>query len=255
MFWKLVEAVKGDDHDKHHASRLAARLRKLPAADIVSFDFHFQCLRAQAHRGDLWAAGVLLNHGHGTDDGFAYFRNWLISRGRKVYDVALRSADSLSRVPVHVGRNGPEAEFESFGYAAAEAYEAVTGKDIFDSREWKRQRKVADAEEFNWRSYTNEVLATKLPRLWKKYGSFMHHADADRAQMRDGYEVKEGEQVPINGLGVLSVGGSVRHKNFGVGTIKWMTKCIGSAVTAMVIFSDGERPMYISGDSDLWSIP
>jgi hypothetical protein len=197
----------------------------------------------------------LLNHGHGTDDGFKYFRNWLISRGRKVYDAALKSPDALGRVPVHIGPNGPEAEFESFGYAAAEAYEAVARKDIFDSKEWKQQPKSADAEDFDWRSYTDAVLATKLPRLWKKYGSFKQQADADRAQMHDEYEVKEGEQVPIDGLGLVSVGASIRHKNFGVGTIKWMTKCIGSAVTAMVVFADGERPMYISGDSDLWSIP
>ena len=254
LFWEIVESVRGQDGDSDHAKRLVSKLRRLSASDIVSFAVNFETLHDAAHRGDVWAAGLLLNHGHATDDGFKYFRNWLISRGRAVYGAALKNADSLSNVKVPLGQFGPEAEFESFGYAPATAYEEVTGKDIYKSKDWKKQSKGPVVEEFEWQTYTDEVLAQRLPRLWKKYGSYKKAAAAHFSEMRKRYEVKEDEQVSIKGLGVLRIGGSIRHRNYGVGRIKSMMKCIGSAVAAQVVFSDGEHPMYISGDSDLWSL-
>lgn len=252
-FWKIVESVRGEDGDSDHAKRLVAKLRKLPASDIVSFAVNFHGLHDAAHRGDVWAAGLLLNHGHATDDGFQYFRNWLISRGRAIYAAALKNADSLSKARVPLGQFGPETEFESFGYAPATAYEEVTGKNIYKSKDWKNQSKRPVVEKFEWQAYTDEVLAQRLPRLWKKYGTYKNAAAAHFAEIRKRNEVKEGEQVSIKGLGLLRVGGSIRHKNYGIGRIKSMTKCIGSAVVAQVVFSDGEHPMYITGDSDLWS--
>jgi hypothetical protein len=254
-FWKLIEVVKGSDTDVHHSKRLTTRLRKLPAPEIISFDTRFRRLREAAHRGDVWAAGVLLNHGHGTDDGFEYFRNWLISRGRKTYQGALKKPDSLSSQAVRVKRFGPEAEFESFGYAAAVAYEEVIGKKIDKSKDWWERPGPVPAEEFDWQSYTDDVLVARLPKLWKRFGSYKQKADVAASRARNDYAVKAGEKVSIKGLGVLRVGAAIRHREYGVGKITSMMKCLGSAVTAQVAFTDAERPMYIDAASKLWSLP
>ena len=71
-----------------------ARLEKLRPEDIVSFDVHYDALRFRAYRKELWGAAYLMNGGC-SDDGFEYFRAWLISRGKKVYEQVLSDPDSL----------------------------------------------------------------------------------------------------------------------------------------------------------------
>jgi hypothetical protein len=44
---------------------------------------------------DQWGAAYLANGGC-SDDGFDYFRGWLIGQGRKVYETVLADPDSLA---------------------------------------------------------------------------------------------------------------------------------------------------------------
>lgn len=59
----------------------------------------------------MWCAGYLMNGGC-ADDGFEYFRNWIISRGKDVYDQAKANPDTL----ISQKNNGEDDmfEFESF---------------------------------------------------------------------------------------------------------------------------------------------
>ena len=52
-------------------------------------------LVAQAHRWDLGAAAYLMRGGY-SDDGFDYFRGWLIAQGRSRRERALADPDSLA---------------------------------------------------------------------------------------------------------------------------------------------------------------
>jgi hypothetical protein len=100
---------------------------KLPPEDIESFNRHFSTLHAAAYRWDLWAVASIINGGC-SDDGFIDFRSWLISRGRKFYEAALADPEAAAK-----GVEPEEAEFETFAYAAGEAYERVTGRRLPDS--------------------------------------------------------------------------------------------------------------------------
>ncbi|TYB52801.1 DUF4240 domain-containing protein, partial [Nonomuraea sp. PA05] len=85
-----------------------------------------------AHRADLWGAAYLINGGC-SDDGFEYFRCWLVGQGREVYEAALDDPDSLAEYgPVRgcVLDGSDECECEPFMYAPERAHMRVTGHEL-----------------------------------------------------------------------------------------------------------------------------
>lgn len=95
-FWELIDksrrASEGDPEQQ--LEKLGALLDDLPTEDIVEFqnifDSHFQ----SSYTWPLWGAAYVIGGGC-SDDGFDYFRGWLISRGEKVFDVAQTNPDKL----------------------------------------------------------------------------------------------------------------------------------------------------------------
>jgi hypothetical protein len=116
-FWKLVEKSKhGAESADEQAERLEELLAALTPDEIVSFDRIFNQCRNAAYRWDLWGVAYLLCGGCG-DDSFDYFRAWLIGRGQKFYEEAMKD-------PEHVARQVTEDDFpdaESLLYAATKA--------------------------------------------------------------------------------------------------------------------------------------
>ena len=119
QFWQFIDAVKvkaGADTEAREDA-LRAVLGSLGPAELQSFQNHYDQLIALSYRWDLWAAAYIINGGC-SDDGFRYFRDWLISEGRNVFEAALKDPDSLADLP-HVD----PAELESFGYVALDLHE------------------------------------------------------------------------------------------------------------------------------------
>ena len=52
---------------------------------------------AEAYHWDLWGAAYLINGGC-SDDGFEYFRRWLVLQGRDVFQAAVSNPDTLAEV-------------------------------------------------------------------------------------------------------------------------------------------------------------
>src|SRR5437868_5917368 len=80
----------------------------------------------ESYRSDLWGAAYIMRDGC-SDDGFDYFRGWLIAQGEAVFAEALRNPESLAMVQ---RSDDEEAECEFLLYAALEAYEARTSKEM-----------------------------------------------------------------------------------------------------------------------------
>ena len=59
-------------------------LTGLTPQDVVSFELAFGHEVQRAYTWDLWGAAYVV-HGGASDDGFVYFRHWLISKGRRVF--------------------------------------------------------------------------------------------------------------------------------------------------------------------------
>jgi hypothetical protein len=101
-------------------------LKKLPPDEICEFDRHFVRRRMEAYRWDLWAVAYIINGGC-SDDGFEYFRCWLIGQGQKAYETVLASPEKISR---WIKEDEETFEGESLMYAASDAYEAVTTEEM-----------------------------------------------------------------------------------------------------------------------------
>jgi hypothetical protein len=174
FFWEVIEKSESANYEYDFPEGLVFELKKLTSKQIIEFYESYHVIHEKADKGDVWSAGMLLNGGHGSDDGFVYFRDWLIAQGRKIFEKTLADPDSLALIPVDTAETGrPYAEWESFGYAPSYAYEEVTTKNMYDELNPSSNKAMPfEKNSWDWQDYTDEVLAEKLPKLWSKYGKY-----------------------------------------------------------------------------------
>jgi hypothetical protein len=112
----------------------------------------------------LWAAAYIIGGGC-SDDGFSDFRGWLICRGEKVYEAALRDPESL----VEVVDDSEECQYEGFQYVAFQAWENKTGRML---SEYPRHDLTCPEEPAGepW-SEDGDDLCHRFPKLWKRFSS------------------------------------------------------------------------------------
>jgi hypothetical protein len=144
QYWALIDQTRarsGGDPDAHEAA-LRAAVAELTPDEITDFERHTTELLDQSFRSRLWGAAYLINGGC-SDDGFDYFRGWLIAQGRATYEAALANPDSLADFP---GIGDHPVELEGLWYMARAAYEAKTGvampDDLGAKREWPNEGDV-----------------------------------------------------------------------------------------------------------------
>ncbi|MBB6579691.1 hypothetical protein HNP33_003807 [Comamonas odontotermitis] len=244
QFWTLIEQAKGPGGDAQHAQRLGQTLAQRTSQEVVDFQIRFDQFREKADQGDVWAAGLLLNRGHGTDSGFEYFRIWLIGQGQAVYESALSDADSLADLADSVATNPSEgAEWESYGAAPYHAYLALTGKDLFDALP-SPQRTDLLGSKWDWQDYSDLVLEQRLPRLWAKFGQDKQESDLAVQKAIDNYQSPESLQV--TGLGTVSLGDLLIHKSYGPARVKTLFANDGVHITAIMVFEDRESSMLLT---------
>lgn len=170
-FWQLIEASKsagGGDPDTQVAA-LQEKLQSVPESEIVEFDRLLHGQLDRSYRRDLWAAAYIINGGC-SDDGFDYFRAWLIAQGREVFEQALQDPETLVEVAE------PEAELELFMYAAIKAYEVKAKKKFPYSRRGPRELSGDEWEE------TPECLQKKFPKLFAKFWNAGAGGDTESAE-------------------------------------------------------------------------
>lgn len=81
-FWKLIDTSRrGAKSDPEaHAETLQTALARLPPAQIVAFYRLLNHHWVKAYTWNLWAAAYTITDGC-SDDGFMYFRCWLVFEG------------------------------------------------------------------------------------------------------------------------------------------------------------------------------
>jgi uncharacterized protein DUF4240 len=173
QYWKLVAdslTASSNDQDRQ-LSDLRTRLEKLPAADIVGFRLRTDKLLYDTYNSDMWCAGYIMNGGC-SDDGFEYFRLWVISRGREVYENAKAKPDSLISV---ADTEVPEGLFdlESFWYVANDAFEKKTGKDLYayidyDNFKFGEANYNRDLQ-FTWEEGNPDSMKAICPNLFARF--------------------------------------------------------------------------------------
>lgn len=85
--------------------------------DVLDYDrIHYE-LMAESYRWELWGAAYLINGGC-SDDGFDYFRGWLLGQGRATWQAALADPDSLASVGARKSVVGAELRVRRRGHHA-----------------------------------------------------------------------------------------------------------------------------------------
>jgi hypothetical protein len=181
QFWTLVETSRlGGDDCQQHTERLTVALRALPPSEIKAFDTIRWQLLAELYRWDLWGVSSLLI-GTDSEDGFEYFRGWLLGQGRTVFEAAVRDPDSLAEHPSvqalaqHSLLSPFRCEFmcESLLYVAYVAYQAVTGKQLeLTDVELAQLPVVHDPV---GQPYPEDAAGWRrqYPRLWRLFGPWL----------------------------------------------------------------------------------
>jgi len=125
-FWSILEGAASDGDCGALAASVETALSHLAAAEIIAFDQIREAKLTETYRWDLWGVAFLINGGC-SDDGFEDFCHWLMTVGRRGYELILQNPEAvIDFAPLH---NTDILECEELMYAASRAYTAVTGDD------------------------------------------------------------------------------------------------------------------------------
>jgi len=169
-FWQIVKRAAESDHDPDaHEQALRMELRELTLQEIMSFEVAFRHYLNKAYTWDLWGAAYVI-HGGCSDDGFEYFRRWLVSRGRDVYEAALADPDSLAQLNIRPGPDGV-CEFEAIYYVAGQIFKEKGGQG--DVRDYSEPEAGLGGPGPSGEPFEDdeEHLARRYPKLWRRFGA------------------------------------------------------------------------------------
>lgn len=157
-FWNIVDETGSVE------SNLQRALESLPTDELVAFQTTLDRKMAAAYSWDLWGAAFVI-HGGASDDGFEYFRGWLVSRGRATYEAALADPDSLAaRIPADAAG---ALEFEEFGHIGFRVWTKRTG---LGPKQFPNA--VAARDEPSGKPFEEDEaeLSVRYPKLWVRFG-------------------------------------------------------------------------------------
>jgi hypothetical protein len=160
-FWTIIETAsrksKGDPD--RAADDVRKQLLKLPPPEIEAFEHLLNDKLDAANSWDLWGAAYLINGGC-SDDGFEYFRGWLVSCGRAVYDAAIDDPDSLADI-VDPEEAEDGYECEPLLYVAHEVYKELADKEMAPGPMGRLREPRGERWDFD----DQDEIAKRLPRL------------------------------------------------------------------------------------------
>lgn len=155
-FWHLID--KGKD-SKEPEEMVADELNELSLEDLISYQKHFEDLSARAYQWKLWGAAYIICGGC-SDDGFMDFRFGLISKGREIFEAAVKNPDYLAELDLD-----DSIQNELFGGLALNAYEDKSGNEMPEDDRESEGLDMGERWDFDDRSQN----LIRLPKLSQKY--------------------------------------------------------------------------------------
>ena len=158
QFWQIIEASKlGED--------LHTQLQSLTKDEIFGYRYWWEFFCRKSYNQALWAAAYTVMGGC-SDDGFDYFRFWLITRGKAVFMAALKDADSLC----DEFDNTDYPELEEADYAVMDVLEKKYGEDFYAAeQDYDLGDKNLPAINFEWQEDDESSIENICPKTFKKW--------------------------------------------------------------------------------------
>ena len=156
-FWTIIDdARSGAQDDEAFIGRLAVRLRGLTPQELTQFQAQFEEVHTGSYAWEPWGAAYIVNGGC-SDDGFEYFRAWLIAQGRRTFERVMADPDTLVEV-------SGEYELEELMSIAVTIYEEQTGGQTMP----RARIPYPDLGE-GWDFEDAEEMRRRYPRLIARY--------------------------------------------------------------------------------------
>jgi len=160
-FWEIIE--KSDK-----GRRLGEELSKLSEDEIMGYHYWWLHFCNISYKQDLWAVAYTVLGGC-SDDGFDYFRYWLLTRGKSIFYKAIENADSLC----DEFDNLPDEEYpenEEVSYVSKEVFEEKFGKDFYDTEKLYDFGERGYPEiKFEWDEDDEESIHKVCPKTFDKW--------------------------------------------------------------------------------------
>lgn len=168
LYWSIIsKSLKKTNNQDDQEQFLIKEIGNLTPTQMIGFRLRTDKLLYDTYNSEMWCAGYIMNGGC-SDDGFEYFRNWVISRGKETYYNAKQNPDNLISEVIE----GAEFyDFESFWYVALEAFQQKTGKDLYDYIDYdnfKTSEGNYPQFEFTWKEEDSESMKKICPKLFDK---------------------------------------------------------------------------------------
>lgn len=166
-YWNLIEKAKKASSDiALQADFLQEQLQTMSPEDIIGFRLRTDQLMAATYTSDMWCAAYIVNQG-ASDDGFEYFRLWLIAQGRAVFESVKNHPDNL----ISYVQSGETYEYESFWYIALDAFAAKTGSVLYDfiDDSFATEEGYYKPITFTWKEEEPETMQKICPKLFNKF--------------------------------------------------------------------------------------
>jgi hypothetical protein len=168
LYWSIIDtSLKNSGNQDEQEQILIKEISKLTPKEMIGFRLRTDKLLYDTYNSEIWCAGYIMNGGC-SDDGFEYFRNWVISRGKDIYYKAKQNPDNLIS---EVDEDSEIYEFESFWYVALKAFKEKTGRDLYDyidDDNFKTREGQYPQFEFTWQEEDPESMKKICPKLFAK---------------------------------------------------------------------------------------
>ncbi|HEY9373803.1 DUF4240 domain-containing protein [Streptomyces sp.] len=172
QFWELIAAARDRVIAPHDGEAVAREVTSLladrPVEEIVAAEQVLWDLMVESYTNPLWAAAYIANGGC-SDDGFDYFRGWLIAQGRDVFERAVAEPDALAELPIVLAAaaDGVDLEGEDMLGIAWNAHITATGDQLPAGAPTIRYPQLDPSWNFDFSD--PDEMARRLPRLAALY--------------------------------------------------------------------------------------
>ncbi|MES2239131.1 MAG: DUF4240 domain-containing protein [Bacteroidota bacterium] len=168
-YWKIIEtSLKETKNQEDQEVYLISALEQLSPKEMIGFRLRTDKLLFDSYTSNLWCADYVISNG-AMEDGFDYFRCWLVSRGKEAFYKVQENPDYL----VNLVENEPKAyDFEGFWYVAVTAFKNTTNKEAdayIDYENFKTTDDNYPILDFNWNVDEPKTMEKVCPVLFKKF--------------------------------------------------------------------------------------
>lgn len=119
LFWELIdESRKESEFDSDFVEILKEKLEAMSATEIKKFQKLLLEKMNELNHWDIWALAYIVRKGCG-DDEFDYFKAWVVSKGKEVFEDLKEMKLEKLKKPF----KDSDAQLEEFMYVAQNAYE------------------------------------------------------------------------------------------------------------------------------------